>query len=67
MKTVIETPAERAAMLPEPNADKAVTIPIELWPDYLRLHALEPVRSTGWGADWKLVCTVEKGQDDDRA
>ncbi len=39
-KTVIATPAERAAMLPEPQVGLVVTVPMELWPAYVRLHGL---------------------------
>ncbi len=41
--TTISTPAERAAMLPAPKVGKIITISIELWLEYLRIHGLEVV------------------------
>jgi len=35
------TLAERAAQLPAPQPGKAVTIPLELLPDWLKLHKRE--------------------------
>jgi hypothetical protein len=62
MKTVVETPAQRAAMLPEPQVGVSIVIPLDVWPAYMALHRLEPLRYRGWGSDGKLVCVKQAGE-----
>jgi len=41
MKHIL-TNAQRAAMLPDPSRTIAIPIPLDLLPEYFRLHGIEP-------------------------
>jgi hypothetical protein len=55
---VVQTPAERAAMLPNPVPGMVITVPLDLLPAYYDLHKLVPVK---WSGDRLLVKPMGTG------